>query len=72
MSELNKPQANSGDAKPNESGRTLLIGLLGGVVSAAGYTVYNRLPPDRKERIQAQVRGLVEAKLTEVRTNLAI
>jgi hypothetical protein len=52
----------SGDA-----GRALLAGVVGGVVSAAGYLVYQRLPDDQKAKLQAQVRALLESRLNELR-----
>lgn len=74
MTDINKPHppSQSHDGKPSEGGRTLLIGVLGGLISAAGYTVYNRLPEDQKDRLHGQVRGLVESKVAELRTNLSI
>lgn len=50
-----------------DAGRTALAGLLGGVLSAAGYLVYSRLPDDQKERLNAQVRSLVESRVNELR-----
>ena len=59
--------------QPNaEAGRAVLVGILGGIVSAAGYLVYQRLPEDQKERIQVQVRGLIETRLNEIRQNFNI
>lgn len=65
------------DAHENESGsgepgKALLVGLLGGIVSAAGYLVYQRLPPEQKDRINRQVRSTIENRLTELRQNLNI
>jgi hypothetical protein len=51
----------------NETGRTLLVGVLGGVLSAAGYLVYSRLPDEQKEKLHAQVRTLVESRVNELR-----
>ena len=33
-----------------DAGRTVLIGMLGGLLSAAGYVIYQRLPEDQKVR----------------------
>src|SRR6267378_240156 len=55
-----------------DAGRAVLVGLLGGIVSAAGYLVYQRLPEDQKQRIQVQVRGLIETRLNEIRQNFNI
>ena len=62
-----------GRSEPNpDAGKAVLVGLLGGLVSAAGYLVYQRLPEDQKRRIQVQVRGLIESRLNEIRENLNI
>ena len=61
-----KPEANA------EAGRAVLVGLLGGLVSAAGYLVYQRLPEDQKRRIQVQVRGLIESRINQIRQDLNI
>jgi hypothetical protein len=41
--------------------------VVGGIVSAAGYLVYSRLPDDQKERLHLQVRQLVETRVNELR-----
>lgn len=64
----NEPNAES----DNEVGKALLIGLLGGLVSAAGFMVYRRLPNEQKERLHAQVRTLVAQRITELRQNFNI
>jgi hypothetical protein len=51
----------------SDAGRTLLAGVVGGIVSAAGYLVYSRLPDDQKDRLHAQVRALVESRVNELR-----
>jgi hypothetical protein len=64
------PSPDSGyvpDNSTNEAGRTLLAAVVGGVVSAAGYLVYSRLPDDQKERLHSQVRQLVESRVNELR-----
>ena len=74
-SDMSKPNSHKHDEKSGangEAGRTLLIGLLGGLASAAGYVVYNRLPEEQKARLQTQVRGLVESRLSEIRSNFNI
>jgi hypothetical protein len=55
------------DSSSNEAGRTLLAAVVGGVVSAAGYLVYSRLPDDQKERLHGHVRQLVESRVNELR-----
>lgn len=60
------------DSDGREVGKALLFGLLGGIVSAAGYLVYRRLPEEQKERINAQVRTLVQQRISELRQNFNI
>ncbi|HTW86188.1 MAG TPA: hypothetical protein VMD91_19100 [Candidatus Sulfotelmatobacter sp.] len=55
-----------------DAGKTVLVGVLGGLLSAAGYLVYQRLPDDQKERLHRQVRGLVESRINEIRNNFNI
>jgi hypothetical protein len=57
---------------PTEIGKALLVGVLGGLVSAAGYLIYRRLPDEQKERINAQVRAIVAQRITEIRENFNI
>jgi hypothetical protein len=65
-----EPQgANEGE---NEVGRALLVGLLGGLVSAAGYLVYRRLPDEQKERLHSQVRSQMQQRISEIRQNFNI
>jgi hypothetical protein len=54
----------------SEAGRALLVGVLGGLVSAAGYLVYRRLPDEQRDRLNSQVRSLVESRISEIRSNL--
>lgn len=65
------PNLTPGDATPaaSDAGRTVIVGVLGGIISAAGYLVYQRLPEDQKERLQRQVRGLLESRINEIRQN---
>jgi hypothetical protein len=56
----------------SEAGRTVLVGILGGLVSAAGYLVYQRLPDEQKERLHKQVRSQIESRLSELRQNFNI
>lgn len=60
------------DLSENEVGKALLVGLLGGLASAAGYFVYRRLPDEQRERLHAQVRTQVQAKINEIRSNFNI
>jgi hypothetical protein len=68
-SHSNSSESQSGSG---EAGKTLLIGILGGLVSAAGYLVYQRLPDEQKERINKQVRATIESRLSELRQNFNI
>lgn len=56
----------------NEAGKALLVGVLGGLLSAAGYLVYQRLPEDQKERLQQQGKQLLAQRINEVRQNFNI
>jgi hypothetical protein len=75
MSDASKPL--NGEIQPDHShsaansdaGRTVLVGVLGGIISAAGYLVYQRLPDEQKDRLHRQVRGLVESRINELRSN---
>lgn len=68
------PHSNLSDSQSgsSEAGKTVLIGILGGLVSAAGYLVYQRLPDEQKERINKQVRATIESRLSELRQNFNI
>jgi hypothetical protein len=57
-------------SEPNEAGRTLLIGVLGGLASAVGYAIYARLSDEHKEVLHRQVKGVVESRISEIRSNL--
>ena len=62
-----EPSADTGDV-----GRTLLVGVVGGLLSAAGYLVYQRLPDDQKEKLQSQVRSMLQQRISEIRNNFNI
>jgi hypothetical protein len=55
-----------------ETGKVVLIGVLGGLLSAAGYLVYRRLPDEQRQRLNAQVRSIVQQRITELRQNFNI
>ncbi len=67
-----QPAPQNGAPQPNDAGRTVLVGVLGGIISAAGYLVYQRLPDEQRDRLHRQVRGLLESRLNEIRQNLNI
>jgi len=62
----------STDDGGGEVGKTLLIGVLGGLLSAAGYLVYQRLPEEQKDRLNSQVKSQVQQRLSEIRQNFNI
>ena len=59
----------SRDGDAGEIGKTLLVGLLGGLVSAVGYMVYRRLPEEQKDKLHSQVRNAVQQRVDEFRRN---
>ncbi len=63
---------NAENGVSNELGKTLLVGILGGIISAAGYLVYTRLPDEHKERIHGQVRSALQQRINEIRQNFNI
>ncbi|HEY4440454.1 MAG TPA: hypothetical protein VGN14_08335 [Candidatus Elarobacter sp.] len=65
------PSHNSNTPAP-DAGRTVLVGVLGGIISAAGYLVYQRLPDEQRERLHRQVRGVLESRINELRQNFNI
>ncbi len=74
MNDASKPtngelQPSSGSGAGPDAGRTVLVGVLGGIISAAGYLVYQRLPDEQKDRLHRQVRGLLESRINELRNN---
>jgi hypothetical protein len=60
------------DADAGEAGKVVLVGLLGGLLSAAGFMIYRRLPDEQKQRLQSQLRVLVQQRITEIRQNFNI
>jgi len=59
----------SNSAANAEAGRVVLVGVLGGIISAAGYLVYQRLPDEQKDRLHKQVRTVLESRINEIRAN---
>ena len=66
------PNPNHDQGAASDAGKTVLVGVLGGLLSAAGYLVYQRLPDEQKDRLHRQVRGLLESRINELRQNLNI
>jgi hypothetical protein len=62
----------SDDEDAGEAGKVVLAGILGGLLSAAGYLVYRRLPDEQRERLHTQVRTMVQQRITELRQNFNI
>ncbi len=60
------------DGATGDVGKTLLVGVLGGLISAAGFLVYQRLPDDQKDRLHGQVKGMVAQRINEIRSNFNI
>ncbi|HZO95435.1 MAG TPA: hypothetical protein VFB22_16925 [Candidatus Baltobacteraceae bacterium] len=74
MNDASKPtngelQPAPGAGAAPDAGRAVLVGVLGGIISAAGYLVYQRLPDEQKDRLHRQVRGLLESRINELRNN---
>ena len=65
----NEPPAGQNSADAGDAGRTVMVGVLGGILSAAGYLVYQRLPEEQKDRLHRQVRTLLESRINEIRQN---
>jgi hypothetical protein len=61
-----------GDDDGGDAGKILLVGVLGGLLSAAGYMVYRRLPEDQRQRLNGQVRSMIAQRITELRQNFNI
>jgi hypothetical protein len=55
-----------------ELGRAVMVAILGGLVSAAGYLIYKRLPDEQKDRLNGQVRSMVQQRINELRQNFNI
>jgi hypothetical protein len=70
------PEGARDDARDDDTGaevgKALLVGLLGGLLSAAGYLVYRRLPDEQKEKLHAQARSVVQQRINEIRQNFNI
>lgn len=65
-------QRSRGDDDAADAGKVVLIGVLGGLLSAAGYMIYRRLPDEQRQRLHSQVRMLVQQRITELRQNFNI
>jgi hypothetical protein len=65
-------QPGRADEDASEAGKIVLAGLLGGLLSAAGYMIYRRLPDEQKQRLHSQVRQIVQQRITEIRQNFNI
>ncbi len=65
-------KASPEETEVSEAGKVVLAGILGGLLSAAGYIIYRRLPEDQKQRLNTQVRAMVAQRITELRQNFNI
>lgn len=65
-------EPNSENMDNGDAGKVVLAGVLGGLLSAAGYMIYRRLPEDQKERLHSQVRSIVQQRISEIRQNFNI
>ena len=63
---------NTENSGSGEAGKAILVGVLGGLLSAAGYLVYQRLPDDQREKLNSQARTLLQQRITELRQNFNI
>jgi hypothetical protein len=70
QSSFDRPRPDQSDA--GEAGKVILVGVLGGLLSAAGYIIYRRLPDEQRQRLNAQVRSIVAQRITEIRQNFNI
>jgi hypothetical protein len=62
----------SSDDDAGEAGKVVLAGILGGLLSAAGYLIYRRLPDEQRDRLHNQVRTMLQQRITELRQNFNI
>lgn len=62
----------SDDDEASEAGKVVLAGVLGGLLSAAAYMIYRRLPDEQRDRLNSTVRGMVQERITELRRNFNI
>ncbi len=66
------PKPSHEDPDVGEAGKIVLAGVLGGLLSAAGYLIYRRLPEEQKQRLNSQARAMIAARITELRQNFNI
>lgn len=62
----------SNEEDAGEAGKVVLAGILGGLLSAAGYLIYRRLPDEQRDRLHTQVRTMLQQRITELRQNFNI
>ena len=65
-------EAGHSDGSSGELRKTLLAGLIGGVVAAAAYFIYSRLEEDQKTALRQTVGKFVEDKIADVRAQFKI
>lgn len=66
------PERPRSEEDAGEAGKVVLVAVLGGLLSAAGYMIYRRLPEEQKQRLHSQVRSMVQQRITELRQNFNI
>ncbi|HLY01265.1 MAG TPA: hypothetical protein VKR56_02070 [Candidatus Cybelea sp.] len=71
QSAFGEKHSSDGD-EAGEAGKVVLAGILGGLLSAAGYLIYRRLPEEQRERLHSQVRSMVQERITDLRRNFNI
>ena len=65
-------RSNDESSVPRDASRALLAGIVGGIVSAAAYMIYTRLPDEQRDRLHAQGRALLETRINELRSKFNI
>ncbi|HZY96081.1 MAG TPA: hypothetical protein VFE35_03170 [Candidatus Cybelea sp.] len=65
-------QRSGSEDDAGEAGKVVLVGVLGGLLSAAAYMIYRRLPEEQKQRLHSQARSMVQQRITELRQNFNI
>jgi hypothetical protein len=64
----NAPNSSRHSDSQRDASRTLLAGVVGGIVSAAAYLIYSRLPDEQRDRLHSQARSLLESRVNELRS----
>ena len=73
ITDLNLTYAEETGRRERDGGeirKTLLAGVIGAVVAAGAYFIYNRLEDEQKEALRQTVGKFVEDKIADVRSQL--